>query len=137
MRNDDAFMFALLGFAVLGMRRPDWDARVWTWPVPDLVLGGKRYPAVISSGFYEKRGDRLHAGVDILYQRRSLTELPQFRPPVDGSAGGWFFAPSSTPIVAASAGSIWSVKNTPRGWQVVLGHGAPFATFYTHMQSTL
>lgn len=45
-----------------------------------------------------------------------------------------FYAPVGTPITAAKAARVWSFAHTARGWNVVLDHGPPFATFYQHLE---
>jgi len=133
-------MFAVIGFLALALmairRRVDWGApSLWVWPVPSMVIGGVRYDAVISDGVGTDRPDGAsHRGVDIMYRRRSARDLPQY-PTSDGHSPG-HVAPPFTPVLAARAGTIWSVAYTPRGWTVVISHdGSTFATYYTHMQS--
>jgi murein DD-endopeptidase MepM/ murein hydrolase activator NlpD len=43
--------------------------------------------------------------------------------------------PPGTLVLAASDGEVWSAGWTPRGYSVVLSHGAPWATYYTHLAS--
>ena len=43
--------------------------------------------------------------------------------------------PPGTLVLAASDGEVWSAGWTPRGYSVVVSHGAPWATYYTHMTS--
>lgn len=101
----------------------------WTWPVPDLHMrDGQSYPATLSQEF--RRPD--HLGVDVMYRRRGVTDRPDF--PAGTSDGTTqYFAPRGTPILAARDARVWSVISTPRGWEVVLDHGAPFATYYLHL----
>jgi murein DD-endopeptidase MepM/ murein hydrolase activator NlpD len=100
----------------------------WMWPVPDMLRDDHRYRAVISHEFEGAR----HAGVDIMYQRRSPSDLiAEFPRGTNGNAK--FFAPPSTPIVAARDGRVWFAAKQPRGWTVVLDHGSPWLTFYTHL----
>lgn len=115
-------------------RRVTWPVG-WMWPVPSLkTKDGARYDAVISDGVGTARGDAVHRGVDIMYKRRTSTDRPEYKQGTDGTRG--FFAPPLTPIVAARDGVVWSAGNTPRGWTVVLDHGKPWATYYTHMEHT-
>jgi murein DD-endopeptidase MepM/ murein hydrolase activator NlpD len=88
---------------------PDWGGG-WVWPVPDMPDNR----ALISNPFRRP----VHRGVDIMYR----------------GVGGDYFAPVDTPIVAARPGTIWSAEHTARGFGVVVDHGAPFATFYQHLQ---
>jgi len=111
----------------------------WVWPVPALSVAGERavnYAPVISDGLGSHRpGGRIHAGVDVMYRRRSLADRPEYK---QGSNSGseWHFAPRHTPIMAVRDGTVWSVRKTTRGWAVVLGHEKPWATFYTHLETT-
>jgi murein DD-endopeptidase MepM/ murein hydrolase activator NlpD len=134
MRKDDWIMLAALAALLAFLRRKvDWGTG-WVWPVPELKTSdGVIYRPVISSGVGEPRGAQLHKGVDIFYERRTRTDRPEFNA---GNAQGSaeFFAPLGTPILAAKDGVIWSSGLTPRGWTVVIDHGKPFATYYTHMK---
>lgn len=128
-----AFAFATLASL---RRKVEWGSG-WMWPVPTLkTADGIRYLAVISDGVGSPRGSQLHHGVDIMYARRDAKDRPEYtRKPVNGVVNGTpgFFAPRGTPIVAARAGTIWSSGKTTRGGTVVIDHGKPFATYYTHM----
>jgi murein DD-endopeptidase MepM/ murein hydrolase activator NlpD len=95
----------------------DWGSG-WTWPLPDLATSTP-LPARISQEFRGADDASPHFGVDLMYWR-----------------SGWF-APEHTPIVAAKAGTVWSVEQTERGWSVVLDHGPPWATFYQHLSAVL
>lgn len=93
----------------------------WVWPIPDVeetTSNGLRVlPATISQEF--RRGS--HSGVDLMYLDPDV-RARRFRVPV------------GTPVLAARAGRLWSVSRSPRGWQVVVDHGAPFATYYQHIE---
>lgn len=91
----------------------EWGAG-WQWPVPDLITPDGTFPAMISQEF--RAAAPPHLGVDVLYR----------------GSGVWF-APEDTPVVAARAGTLWSVTRTARGWAVVVDHGKPWATFYQHL----
>lgn len=96
----------------------------WHWPVPDLMIGNVRAPAVVSQE-YRGAGDRKpHLGVDVM-----------FRAPAGLQPVTRFYAPLGTPILSAKDGKVWSVQRTARGFAVVIDHGKPFATFYTHLES--
>lgn len=104
----------------------------WLWPVaPARYPDGVLYRPVVTQEF--RPGS--HLGVDVMYRRRPLSALD--RPEVPAGEGGTrvFFAPKGTPIVAARDAIVWSVDKSPRGWQVVLDHGKPFATYYQHLSS--
>ena len=132
----------LLAFATLASLRrrvSDWGAG-WMWPVPTLKMGGHSYEAVITDGVGSPRGGELHHGVDIMYRRRNPADRPEYTTKtVNGVRNGspMHFAPPGTPIVAARDGKVWSVGNTPHGWSVVIDHGKPFATYYTHLSSAV
>lgn len=122
-------LFGLLAFL---RRKVEWGTG-WVWPVPSIrTRDGSLYHAVISDGVGSSRGaGRIHRGVDIMFKRKSPADRPEFR---SGTTDGTplFFAPQ-VPIVAAREGTIWSAGKTPYGWSVVIDHGRPFATYYTHM----
>lgn len=100
---------------------PGWGTG-WVWPIPDLMMSPPLADSVvrarISQEFRGSGSSSPHYGVDLMYK----------------SAGdrGWF-APEGTPVVAAKAGTIWSVDESPRGWMIVIDHGPPWATFYQHI----
>jgi murein DD-endopeptidase MepM/ murein hydrolase activator NlpD len=100
---------------------PAWGTG-WVLPIPDLMMSPPLVESVIRATISQEfRGDGSsspHFGVDLMYR----------------SAGdrGWF-APEGTPVVAAKAGTIWSVDESPRGWMIVIDHGPPWATFYQHL----
>lgn len=102
----------------------------WVWPIPTWH---GRAP-VISDGFGSPRdgGSRRHLGADLMYRRRTRTELVTEFPPRSPHSL-WHFVPPETIVMAAADGVIWSAGNTPRGYSVVLSHTAPWATYYTHM----
>lgn len=124
-------LFALLIGALAFLKRTvNWGTG-WMWPVPTLqTKDGARYEAVISDGVGSPRGDQLHRGVDIMYRRKSVNDRPEYK---TGSTRLFFAPPNMVPVVAAKDGVIWSAGKTPRGWSVVIDHGKPFATYYTHM----
>lgn len=130
-------MFVVAAAAVLAFlrRRVEWGTG-WVWPVPDaLTHDGRQYEAVVSDGVGTPRGEYgPHRGVDIMYRRMSREDRAEYPP---GTLNGttWHFAPPRTPILAAKDGVIWTAGRTPRGYSVVIDHGKPFATYYTHMDS--
>jgi murein DD-endopeptidase MepM/ murein hydrolase activator NlpD len=133
MRRDDKIMLAMVAALVLVRRRIDWGAG-WVWPVPPMrTKDGVRYVPVITSRFGEPRpGGAIHRGVDIFYPRRNREDRPEYRAGTSQGSKN-FFAPTGTPILAAKDGLIWSAGKTPRGGTIVIDHGKPFATYYTHM----
>jgi len=103
----------------------------WHWPIPDLIIGDDHYPAVISQEFHAPA----HYGVDLMYKRKSLTDHVTDVPAGKGGTTA-FWAPDGVHVVAAHDARVWSVDKGPRGISVVLDHGNPWATFYTHLSST-
>ncbi len=130
MRDSHIALGALVLLAILGRTRRvvSWG-KGWHWPVPDLDIGdGTGYPAVVSQEFGGS-----HAGVDIDYRRRNVMDRAEYRPTTeDGTTS--YFAPPGTPVLAARDGRVWSVNRSKRGWEVVIDHGKPFATYYQHLQ---
>lgn len=106
----------------------------WVWPVPRWQ---GRAP-VVSDGYGSPRvgGNRgaIHRGADIMFRRRQKGELRDVFPLRAPHSKGHFMPPG-TLVLAASDGEIWSAGWTPRGYSVVISHGAPWATYYTHMTS--
>jgi murein DD-endopeptidase MepM/ murein hydrolase activator NlpD len=122
VKDEDA-LIALGVLVLLAMENQhdesiEWGSPLlWRWPVPDLrtAIPGQAWPAQVSNEF----NATTHRGVDILYR---------------DAARGWF-APATTPIVAARAGTVYMVGKSARGWQMVIDHGKPWATYYQHMTS--
>ena len=69
-----------------------------------------------------------------MYRRKALRELVELFPPATPHSL-WHFMPPGTLVLAAADGEVWSAGETPRGQSVVVSHGAPWATYYTHMAS--
>jgi murein DD-endopeptidase MepM/ murein hydrolase activator NlpD len=135
MRDDELLILLGLGGLLLMSKGPEWGAG-WRWPVPIINIAGVEYMPVVSQEFKPGR----HVGVDIMYRRRSLTDRPEFPAGVkgaDGFANGttMHFAPPGAGIVAARDARVWFVGKVATGWSVVLDHGAPWATFYAHLQT--
>lgn len=115
MSDDVLFLVAVWyllsrGATVKTVAASEWGDG-WFWPVADLPAS----PARVSQEFRPPS----HMGVDIMYR---------------GDNGRWF-APEGTPVLAARAGTVWSVTPNARGIAVVLDHGKPWATFYQHLAS--
>lgn len=106
----------------------------WIWPLPRWQ---GRAP-VVSDAYGSARvgGNRgaIHRGVDQMYRRRWRGELADTFP-AKAPHSRMHFMPPGTLVLAASDGEVWSAGWTPRGYSVVLSHGAPWATYYTHMTS--
>jgi murein DD-endopeptidase MepM/ murein hydrolase activator NlpD len=107
----------------------DWGTG-WVWPVPPIrFTDGQTYQPEVSNPWRSPK----HYGVDVMFRRSSLTDKATAYPPGSASGSTMYFAPPGVPIVAAKDARVWSVTKAPRGWTVVLDHGKPFATFYTHL----
>lgn len=109
------------------IERPERIAGEWVWPVP---AWSGRAP-VISDGFESRRdGKARHGGVDIMFKRQ-----PQ-DPFLAGSPNGsrMFVMPDNLVALAAREGVVWSAMKTPIGFSVVIDHGKPFTTYYTHLE---
>lgn len=127
-------MLFALGVWVLTRRRVEWPRDGWVWPVMRVRVRGRTYNPVITSGFGDYRASGPHGGIDIVYARRDAKDLVDLFPPGTPNGGKTWFAPPGAPIVAARAGTIWSAGQTAKGYAVVISHGAPWATFYQHME---
>lgn len=128
-------MLLIGGAALLALirRRVDFGTG-WVWPVPPMrTKDGRRYRPVVTSGIGEPRpGGAIHKGVDIFYARAFPGDRPEYGPKTSQGTP-LFFAPTRTPILAAKDGVIWSAGKTPRGYSIVIDHGKPWASYYTHM----
>lgn len=104
------------------------------WVVPVARWQGRT--PVVSDGWGSPRdgGQRRHRGVDIMFRRRTRTEFGNVFPP-RAPHSRWHFMPPGTLVLAASDADVWSAGWTPRGYSIVLSHGAPWATYYTHLAS--
>ncbi len=98
----------------------------WVWPV-QMFEG--RAPVVSSGGTHGR-----HLGVDIMFRRARAGELVDRYPPGSPNGAAWHFMPDDVLVLAAGDGRVWSAGLTPRGHAVVLDHGKPWATYYTHME---
>lgn len=131
-RRDDSWWLVAASLIVLAMSEDNksipWGSG-WVWPIPDLKIrtgaAAGSYRAALSqewrpsgAGVNPVAG---HYGVDLMYR--------------SGSPPPAFFVPEGVPVLAARAGTLWSVQRTPRGIAVVIDHGKPFATFYQHLES--
>lgn len=103
----------------------------WVFPIPRWQ---GRAP-VISDGWGSPRdgGVRRHRGADLMYRRRTRRELELVFPP-RAPHSRWHFMPAGTLALAAGDADVWFAGRTTRGHAIVLSHGAPWATFYTHLE---
>lgn len=86
------------------------------WPMEVLSSGDR---PVITQEYRGAQDPSPHLGVDLMYR----------------DASGRAYVPDDASVVAAADGVVWSAARAPRGWTVVIDHGKPYATFYTHMSS--
>lgn len=139
----------VLALLVLGRRRPleqqppgaaapmgVWGTG-WHFPVPDLVVDGEAYAAKATQEF---KG-AAHPGLDIMYQRKSATDRPEYPAGVVDAFGAkqsaQWFAPPATPVLAAKDGRVSWVGPSTNGIGVIINHGAPWSTFYMHLRQAL
>lgn len=87
-----------------------------------------------------------HHGCDLMYRRKAGgpdTMWPQGLTRMNGvqksygDTKGKFFVPDAVYACAARDGMIWECARSPRGIQIVIDHGKPFATYYQHLSSVL
>lgn len=149
-------MFVLLLALLLGGNRrargpsptsyAGFDGPGAVWPVPSYVVDGVTYRATVSSGMDSQRNNpdgskRPHRGLDIMFKRRTRADRPEHpagKRETDGyTSSPGYFAPPGTPILAAREGRVWSVKlrSDGGGISVVIDHGKPWATYYTHLDT--
>lgn len=106
---------------------------LWVWPLPRW----NGYAPTISSGFgprTDAKGQQVkHLGVDIMYARRNRADQRDRYPPRTKHGSLNHFMPDATPVLAATDAKVWSAGMTPRGYTVVLDHGPPWASYYTHL----
>lgn len=118
MRDDD---WLWVGGAVilLAMTKQeiDWGTG-WVYPMPILRTPSGDLIPEVSQEF--RSTNRPHLGVDVMYRN------------VNGKR---WDVPVGVAVLAAKDGRLWSVSRAPRGWTVVLDHGPPWSTFYTHLDS--
>lgn len=136
MRDDDA-AWLLLALAMLAggkgthMAATITDPDEWCWPMPRLADG--RAPDV-SSGHRTVNPSRpTHDGVDVMYPRLAI--VSKRAAAADHGTTRWE-VPAGTPVLAAHAARVWSVRMTDVGGIVVLDHGPlVWATRYLHLET--
>lgn len=114
----------------LDLVTPRWVFPVPTWRGRRAEISD-RYSAQVVTGEHKHRK---HLGADLMFRRASRAELVAEYPPgsPDGSPG--YFMPAGHVAIAARDALVWSAQPTARGFAVVLSHGAPWATFYQHLE---
>lgn len=81
-----------------------------------------------------------HHGVDIMFRRKPGGIDSAWPSGVIGGKSngtGKWFCPDLVSACAARDGTVWEVGKSGHGLYVVIDHGAPFATFQTHLSSVL
>jgi hypothetical protein len=104
------------------------------WPVPRW----NGYAPACSDGYGSMRSDGKggqvkHLGVDVMFPRRSTTDQLDRYPPHSRNGSRNHFMPDAVSVLAVRDAKVWSAGRTPRGYTVVLDHGAPWASYYTHL----
>jgi hypothetical protein len=99
----------------------------WTFPVPSLA--DRR--AVISNEFAGAK----HLGVDLMFQRRSTSDLATVYRAGTPNGTKLFFMPDDVPALAASAGTVTFAAMTPVGNAVLIQHPNGWTTYYAHLAS--
>lgn len=99
----------------------------WTLPVP--TLADRR--AVISNEFAGAK----HLGVDLMFQRRSTSDLATVYRAGTPNGTKLFFMPNDVPALAASAGTVTFAAMTPVGNAVIIQHPNGWTTYYAHLAS--
>ena len=104
----------------------------WVFPVP--AWSGRS--AAISSGF-GMRGDEMHLGVDIMFRRRTPSDLAERFPRKTANGSTMHCMPDAIPALALSEGVVRFAGNTPRGWTVIIDHAVGITSYWTHLSALL
>jgi murein DD-endopeptidase MepM/ murein hydrolase activator NlpD len=117
-----------------GSREDPGTGSLWVWPVQRW----NGYAPACSDGFGSMRSDGKggqvqHLGVDVMFPRRSATDQNDRYPPHSRNGSRNHFMPDGVSVLAVRDAKVWSAGMTPRGYTVVLDHGAPWASYYTHL----
>lgn len=137
MRDDAKWILLGLGVLVVMAGGPEWgDLSLWSVPIPDLVIKGVTFPAMVSQEFRGASDASAHLGVDLMYQRRSPLDWLALAFQGHNGNAKWF-EPPTTPVLAARDGVVYSVDTSARGVEIVLDHGPPWATYYQHVTAPL
>jgi len=83
------------------------------------------------------RGDEMHLGVDIMFRRRTPSDLAERFPRSTPNGSKMHFMPDAIPALAMSDGVVRFAGNTPRGWTVILDHPAGVTSYWTHLSALL
>jgi hypothetical protein len=118
-----------------GGKTPPSDGR-WVFPLP----AWRGYAPTRSQEY--RAPD--HHGCDLMYVRKAGGADAMWPSGLRGTGelaashgNAKFFFPDSVYACAARDGTLWHVGQGGHGRFVVIDHGAPFATFYTHLSSCL
>lgn len=117
-----------------GDRRTPIPSGVWVWPLPSW----QGYAPTITDTFLSWRtdaaGNRVrHNGVDIMYARRDASDQVDTYPPGTPAGSPRSFMPLAIPVLAVRDATVWSADRSKRGFEVVLDHGPPWASYYQHL----
>jgi len=133
-----AKLAAVAGASLLATRQVVPNDGKWVFP----VHAWRGYAPTRS---HEYNADN-HHGVDLMFVRKpggadsmwpsGLTRMNGIAKSY-GDAKGKFFMPDRIYACAARDGTIWECTKSPRGLQIVVDHGRPFATYYQHLSSAL
>ncbi len=106
------------------------DVRDWCCP----VVKWHGYVPVVSDHYSRTitSDHREHHGVDVMFRRQGDRLELSFQPGTPNGSQNYFM-PDGVLVVAAADGELWSSASSPGGLQVVVSHGAPWATYYQHM----
>jgi len=109
-------------------------------PVSSLFVPGQLvFPVAKWQGIAPERSQEYraadHHGVDLMFSRAAAygADAPYLAGTPNGTAR-WFMPEDQWAIACADA-AIWSTGLGPTGIFVVLDHGAPYATFYVHLDT--
>jgi hypothetical protein len=83
------------------------------------------------------RGDEMHLGVDILFRRRTPSDLAERFPRKTPNGSKMHFMPDAIPALAMSDGVVRFAGNTPRGWTVIIDHPVGVTSYWTHLSALL
>lgn len=77
-----------------------------------------------------------HHGIDVMYPRGGQSgSLDAQFPPGSTNGSRRHFCPPGVTVHAVADGYVWNSGEMPTGNYVTIDHGAPWATFYVHLES--
>lgn len=111
-----------------GSRTVNLGAQPWMWPLPRLYVGDVTILPEQSDYYWPRATSdhRKHLGSDLCYPTRALPAAHRAAIKARGfpvaSSSGAYWCPANVPVLAASAGEVWRVAQTDRGWSVWVVH---------------